>query len=382
MEFSGIDDMRRLANRRLPGLFRDYVDGGSFQEATLEANRSAFGRWTITPRCLTDVSQVDIETDCLGERWGAPFMLAPLGFGGMMWPGGESLAASAAARVGVPMGVSTFSIASMEELSRTNDAKLYSQIYVFRDRSLTQDMLARAKACGVRTIILTVDTPITPLRRRDARNGFRRLTRPSPALLASMALHPRWSLGMARGGKPKIGNLEPYHMGATLLEQAGNAAGQIDPTLTWRDLDWLRAEWAGKLVVKGVMESDDARACMSAGADGVVVSNHGGRQMDPAPATLDVLQDIVAAVAGRGDVILDSGVRCGGDVVTALALGATAVAIGRPWAWGLAAGGHAGVMATLGGLAKEIRDVMALAGLTSISALRARGAAILRARTN
>ncbi|GAN97951.1 L-lactate dehydrogenase [Komagataeibacter europaeus NBRC 3261] len=378
MEFSGIDDLCQMANRRLPRLFRDYVNGGAHGEVTVRANRQAFLDWKIIPRCLRDVSQVDIGSTWLGRSRGAPFMLGPVGFAGMMHAGGDVMAAQAAARAGIPLAVSTFSIASMEKLSRVPGVDLLAQIYVFRDRDLTRDMLRRAHACGIDGIILTVDTAITPMRARDVRNGFRRMTRPSVAQLLSMAGRPGWSLRMLMAGKARIGNLAPYGMGRNLLEEARNAAAEIDPSLTWQDLAWLRKEWGGRLIVKGVMDAADARQCVDNGADALIVSNHGGRQMDPSPATLSVLPEIVEAVGDRCEVVLDSGVRQGGDIVTALALGASGVALGRPWAWALAAGGRKGMDALTTGLSGEVRDVMGLAGVRNMAELVAQRKQVLR----
>ncbi|MFT9222112.1 alpha-hydroxy acid oxidase [Gluconobacter oxydans] len=378
MNHHGIAALHRRADRVLPRIFRDYVNGGSHSERTVRANRRAFDRWAVVPKCLVDVSDCDLSGSFLGATHRLPFMFAPLGFGGLMCPDGEIRAARIAASAGLPMAVSTFAIQSLETLSRVPGVTLAAQIYVFRDRGITRDMLRRAESCGIRNIILTVDTPITPLRLRDVRNGFRNLTRPSLRHVLSMAVHPRWTAGMLRSGMPKIGNLAPYGMGSNLMEQARNAASQIDPTLTWKDLDWLRSVWPGQLAVKGIMDAGDALACQKAGAQTVIVSNHGGRQMDPAPSSLSVLPDIVEALKGETDVILDGGVRWGGDVVTALALGAKAVGIGRPWAWALAAGGERGVRSLVDGLGGEIRDVLRLGGMVDLASLRAQGAAALR----
>ncbi|GEN64834.1 hypothetical protein AOE01nite_30580 [Acetobacter oeni] len=244
------------------------------------------------------------------------------------------------------MGVSTFSIAPMEKIASTG-AGLLAQIYVLRDRAITRDMLARAAGCGIKSIIVTVDTAITPIRERDIRNGFRHLSRPTLSQMLGLAGRPAWLAGLAGGSIPTVGNIDRYTTSRGVMAQARDVAAQIDPTLNRDDLAWLRENWTGQLIVKGIMHPDDAVQAVDAGADGIIVSNHGGR--------------------------LDSGIRRGGEVVTALALGATAVAIGRPWAWALAAGGAPGVGAALDTLAQEIRDVMALAGLCDIEAIRTAG---------
>ncbi|GEB03469.1 alpha-hydroxy acid oxidase [Gluconobacter roseus] len=360
------------ARRRLPRLFADYVDGGAHGEWTMARNRSAFRKWGIVPRGMKNVETVDAGVHCFGQQWKAPFMLAPVGFAGMLHPDREAGAARAALRCGVGMAVSTFAIDSMEKVAKVGGAPL-AQIYVFRDRALTRDMLARAAQCGIDGIIVTVDTAITPVRERDVRNGFRHLSRPTLMQMAGLLAHPRWCLGMVGRGTPAIGNLAGYTTAHGIMGQAKEMAAQIDPTLDRTDLEWLRSEWKGQLVVKGVMHPEDARVAIEAGADGVIVSNHGGRQMDPAPATLDVLPQIAAAVAGKGDIVLDSGIRRGGDVVMALALGATAVSIGRPWAWALAAGGETSVENAIRALSQEVVDILGLAGLEDIAALRRRG---------
>ncbi|MGY6768960.1 alpha-hydroxy acid oxidase [Komagataeibacter sp. NFXK3] len=362
----------RKARRRLPRLFADYIDGGAHGERTMARNRNSFARWGVVPRALCDVAAIDLTTRCFGRTWQMPVFLAPVGFAGMFHHHGERGGAHAARSRGVGMGVSTFSIAPMEDVAATG-ADVMAQIYVLRDRALTRDMLARAKACGITGIILTVDTAITPVRERDVRNGFRHLSRPSVLQMAGLLNHPAWVAGLLRGGMPVVGNVDAYTTARNVMGQARDVAAQIDPTLDWDDLAWLRENWDGTLVVKGVMCPEDALRAADAGADGIVVSNHGGRQMDPAPATLDVLPGIAAAVGGRLDIMLDSGIRRGGDVVTALALGAHAVSIGRPWVWGLAARGAPGVAAALDILAQETRDVMALAGLRDIEAVRAAG---------
>ncbi|MCP1196494.1 alpha-hydroxy-acid oxidizing protein [Acetobacter senegalensis] len=379
MVFTGIDNVQQKAEHVLPRLFRDYVAGGAHEESTMRRNRQAFGKWSIIPRCLQDVSQVSTHTRCLDYECSAPFMLAPVGFAGMMRRGADLMAARAAAAEQIPFCVSTFSIAALEDVCKVPDVDILAQLYVFRDRAITHDMMRRARNCGVRTLILTVDTAITPLRPRDERNGFRRLAKPSLTQMLSFASAWRWSLNILRYKQPELGNLKMYGMGRSLLEQAKNAAAQIDPSLSWTDLDWLRKEWKGNLVVKGIMHPEDANRCVEAGVDAVMVSNHGGRQLDPAPATLDVLPDIVAASGNtKHTVILDSGVRRGGDVVTALAQGASMVALGRPWAWALAANGEQELREMIAGLRGEVRDVMALAGINGVSSLRENGSTILR----
>lgn len=327
----------RKARRRLPRLLADYIDGGAHGERTMARNRNSFAQWGVVPRALHDVSGIDLTTRCFGRTWKLPVFLAPVGFAGMFHHHGERGAAHAARSRGVGMAISTFAMAPMEKVAATG-ADVMAQIYVLRDRALTRDMLARAEACGITGIILTVDTAITPVRERDVRNGFRHLSRPTVLQVAGLLNHPAWVAGLLRSGMPVVGNINAYTTVRNVMGQARDVAAKIDPTLDWDDLAWLRETWRGTLVVKGVMCPEDAVRAADAGADGIVVSNHGGRQMDPAPATLDVLPGIAAAVGERLDIMLDSGIRRGADVVTALALGAHAVSIGRPWAWGLPRG--------------------------------------------
>ncbi|MBB2206061.1 alpha-hydroxy acid oxidase [Gluconacetobacter takamatsuzukensis] len=378
---NGIDDgtffdLARKARRRLPRLFADYIDGGAHGERTLHRNRRAFTQWGVTPRGLRDVSSIDLTTTCFGRTWRLPFFLAPVGFAGMFHAHGEAGAARAASRQSIGMGVSTFSVAAMETVAATN-ADLMAQIYVMRDRAITRDMLARAKACGMSCMIVTIDTALTPVRERDVRNGFRHLARPTVAQMAGLLKRPAWLSGAITHGGNTVANIDRYTTARGVMAQARDVAAQIDPALDWSDLAWLRDLWNGHLIVKGIMHPDDALRAAERGADGIIVSNHGGRQMDPAPGTLDVLPAIAGAVGERIDIILDGGIRRGGDVVTALALGAKAVSFGRPWAWGLAAHGERGVDAVLDRLEREVRDVMALAGLCDIDAVRTAGRAAL-----
>ncbi|WP_323990795.1 alpha-hydroxy acid oxidase [Nguyenibacter sp. L1] len=367
--FSGFAERAR---QRLPRLFADYVDGGAHGERTMVRNRAAFGKWGVVPRGLRDVSRIETGVRCFGQDWAAPIMLAPVGFAGMLHSDRETGAARAAKCSGAGFAVSTFSIDAMEDVAAVG-GKPFAQIYVFRDRDLTRDMLARAESCGIEGIIVTIDTAITPVRERDVRNGFRHLARPSVRQMIGLAGRPRWSVGMLKHGMPLIGNLRPYTIVRGVMGQAREMAAQIDPTLDQVGLEWLRSEWKGQLIVKGVMHPDDARLSLDAGADGLIVSNHGGRQMDPSPAAIEVLPRIAEVVGGRADIVLDSGIRRGGDVVTALALGATAVSVGRPWAWALAADGERGVASAIEALTQEVRDVLGLAGLRDIASLRAVG---------
>ncbi|MBS1019230.1 alpha-hydroxy-acid oxidizing protein [Gluconobacter cerinus] len=368
--------LAQKARQRLPRLFSDYLDGGAHGEHTLRRNRAAFTGWSLLPRGLRNVSSIDLTTKCFGQRWNLPFFLAPVGFAGMFHSDGEVGAARSAAQHGIGMGVSTFSIAAMESLPGCG-ANLMAQIYVLKDRAITRDMLSRARSCGISGIIVTIDTAITPLRERDARNGFRNLSRPTLQQVAGLLTRPAWLCDTLLHGHMTVRNIERYTSARGVMAQARDIASQIDSQLTWEDLKQLRDIWSGTLVLKGIMHPEDALRALKLGVDGLIISNHGGRQLDPSPATLDVLPTIAEALNGRIDIVIDGGLRRGGDVLTALALGATAISFGRPWAWGLAAQGEQGIQTAIDRLAHEVRDVMALAGLNSLTAMRQAGRAAL-----
>ncbi|QIB34139.1 alpha-hydroxy acid oxidase [Ancylobacter pratisalsi] len=381
MSLINVADARRAAERRLPRIFFDYVDGGAFAEETLRANREDYGRWTLVQRVLNDISQRDLSTGFLGQRHRLPFMLGPVGFLGLYAGGGEMAAARAAAAAGIPLCLSTFSIASLTELRAATTGPLQFQLYVMSDRAIGEELIAQARAAGVETLYLTVDTAITAVRERDVRNGFRSLTRITPSLALRLATRPAWCLDMARAGLPQVGAVKHRpEFGKGVLEQASNLSRRIDTRLSWKDVDWLRARWDGKLVLKGILSPEDARLAHRAGADAIVVSNHGGRQLDGAASTIAALPAIAEALAGDLEILFDGGVRRGADIVKALALGASGVLLGRAYVYGLAAGGEAGVARIIDHLAEEVDITLALMGLTSVDALKQRGRDALRPR--
>lgn len=364
-------DIRKLARRRLPRIFFDYIDGGSHAEITLAANRNDFEALRLVPQVLRDVTKVDTAAQFLGGAQALPLMLSPVGYLGLYDYRGDVAAGRAAAAAGIPVGISTFSIASLEAVAEQSGGRASCQFYVFRDRALTRDMLARARQAGIGSIIVTVDTPVTPLRERDERNGFRRLTRLGPGHMIDMAQHPGWVMAMARYGRMEVGNVARYNLGKGVMETTGRLAREIDPALTLEDIAWLRDEWQGQLLVKGIMNPADALACQERGVDGIVVSNHGGRQLDQSPSTISVLPAIRQALGEGTTIILDSGVRRGADIVLALLLGADAVGIGRPYAFGIGAAGQRGAEKVIALLAAELESTLALLGLRSIAELKA-----------
>lgn len=373
-----IGDLRRIARRRIPRIFFDYVDGGANAEVTLAANEEDFAAIRLRQRVLRDVSARDLSAEFLGRRHALPLMLGPVGFLGMLARKGEVAAAKAAGAAGIPSCVSAFSICPIDEVARSAPATaIYSQLYVLRDRKMTEALIARAEASGAEALFLTVDTATTPARERDVRNGFRNLTRPTLGQWLNMLSRPAWCRSMIADGMPEVGHARAAGFGRGVMEQAGNLARQIDPSLSWADVDWLRRRWPRKLVIKGIMEPEDAGRAIDAGADGIVVSNHGGRQLDYAAATIMALPAVAEAVTGRIDVLVDGGFRRGAHVAIALALGASAVSLGRPQAWGVAAGGQAGVARAIALIAAEFDATLTLMGLTSVAELRALGRAAL-----
>ena len=378
--FASIGDARIAAKRRLPKIFFDYIDGGSSAEETLRASTGDFGQWQLQQRVLAGVQPRDLATDFLGRRNALPFMLGPVGFLGLFAGKGEILAARAAHAADIPTCLSNFSIASLADLRGAGcRGPLHFQLYVLKDRGLAEKFVAAAEAADVDTLFLTVDTAVTGVRERDARNGFRAVTRVGPRMGFGMALRPAWCLDMARAGRPGVGAVRGQtEFGRGILEQAATLSRLIDPALSWDDVAWLRGRWKGRLVIKGILHADDALRARDAGADAIVVSNHGGRQLDGAPSTVSVLPEIVDALAGSLDVLLDGGVRRGTDIVKAIALGASGVMLGRAYAFGVAAGGEAGVARVIDLLRGEIDVTLALMGISSVDELKTKGRSVLR----
>ncbi|MFD2182710.1 alpha-hydroxy acid oxidase [Rhodoplanes azumiensis] len=379
MTIVNIDDMREAAQRRLPKIFFDYIDGGSFSETTLRENRRGYDAWAIEQRVLASARIPDLATEFLGARHALPFMLAPVGFLGLYRGGGEILAARAARAAQIPFCLSTFSVASIERLAREAGGDLHFQLYMLDDRGLGDELLAAATAAGVTTLFLTVDCTVTAIRERDVRNKFRSARRPTPAMLLSMLAKPAWFLDLLRHGLPAVEALEKHpEFGKGALEQAVNLSRRIDRTVSWAEVDRLRARWPGRLVIKGVLSAADACKARDAGANAVVVSNHGGRQLDGVAATISVLPEIVAAVGPDFEVLLDGGIRRGTDIVKALALGASGVLLGRAYAFALAADGEAGVTRAIEILSTELSITLALMGLGAIDELKAARSSVLR----
>ena len=365
-----IDDMRKLARKRLPKTIFEFIDGGSQDEITLRANRADFERYAYRTRTLTDITTRDISTSILGKKSSAPLVLAPTGLAGLLSRRGELSASRAAARAGVPYCLSTMATTTIEDIAKASDVTRWFQLYVLRDRGLTKAFIDRAKATGCTALVLTVDTKMQGPRERDMRNGF---TVPPKFTLGTMldfALHFRWLMDVGLGPKIAFRNFEGTAAQATdAVTITQFIANQYDLSVNYKDLEWFKTTWGGPLAVKGILTGEDARRACDHGADAIIVSNHGGRQLDGAISAINALPDVVAAVGERAEVILDGGVRRGSDVIKALCLGAHSCMIGRAWLYGLAAGGEAGVARSLDILIKEIDLAMALLGRTSLSEL-------------
>lgn len=370
-EPADVADYRERARRRLPRFLFDYIDGGSGSEQTLQANVDDLRRVRLRQRVMRDVSRVDLKTRLFGQDLSMPVVLGPVGLGGLYARRGEVQAARAARDAGVPFSLSTLSVCAVEEVGAALNAPFWFQLYMVRDRGFLRELIARVKQAGCAILLLTVDLPAPATRPRDVRSGLsgNRTVGSSLRWGWDLASHPAWILDVGLRGRPhSCGNVAPVMPdGADLKAYWAWVASNFDPGVTWKDLDWVRAQWDGPLIIKGVLDVEDARAAVEAGAQGLVVSNHGGRQLDGAPSSIAVLPEIAAAVGDRTTVMMDGGVRSGGDVLKALASGADAVLLGRAWAWALAGGGEAGVRHMLELLRRELATTMALAGVTEVN---------------
>jgi L-lactate dehydrogenase (cytochrome) len=368
---ASVSDYREVARRRLPKILFEYIDGGAYGEVTLRRNVEDMAALSLRQRVMRDMSSLDTGIQSLGQRFSMPVGLSAVGMAGMYARRGEVQAARAAAQAGIPFSLSTVGICSVEEVAR-NAAPPWFQLYVLKDRGYMRELVRRAKAAGSPVLVLTVDLPVPGARYRDVRSGFRGLTG-LPALANRFwdgLTHPEWVWDVWLHGRPhSLGSV------ADALQAGGSAgdfltwiAANFDPSVTWSDLDWIRAEWDGPIVIKGVLDAEDARDAVRVGAQGIVVSNHGGRQLDGVRSSISALPLIADAVGTDVDVFLDGGVRSGLDVLKALALGAKACFIGRPWAYALGAGGQAAVTRMLGTIRAELEVAMVLTGCKSLAA--------------
>ena len=384
MIYANIEDLRQAAKRRVPRMFFDYVDSGSWSEYTRDRNTADFNLWQLDQRVLVNVSKRDLSTKIMGQESKLPFMIGPCGIGGTLAARGETQMARAAAAAGIPYALSTFALDPIEDVAREMKGGLWFQLYAFSDRALTEMLLDRARACGVTTLVLTVDATVTARRERDYRSGF--VIRPLPTWdsLLDVAFHPRWIYDvLVSGPKLQLGSFcKLPQAGPTLLSQVYFGGRNLDASLDWNYLAWVRSVWKGKLVVKGILNVADARKCAERGADGIVVSNHGGRQLDSAASTITVLPEIAKAVGHQMEILIDSGFRRGQHVIKALCLGAHAVLLGRAPLFGLGAAGEAGVRQVIELIRYEVDSLMGHMGVTSIEQLRAEGPDLIRRDPN
>ena len=369
-----IRDYRELARRRLPRQMFDYIDGGAYEEATMRANVTDLEQTLLKQVVMRDVSTREQACSVLGQDLSMPVILGPVGLAGMFATRAEVQAAEAAANAGVPFVESTVSICGIEEVADAVAYPPWFQLYVMRDRAYAEDLIARAKAVGSPVLVLTVDLAVVGARHRDTRNamvGEGHSTWAKVRRALDLVSHPGWIGRVAIGGKPlTFGNLEQAVPDARRPDDFKDwVDSQFDPAVTWEDVAWVREHWEGPLLIKGILDPEDARRAADAGADGVVVSNHGGRQLDSVPSTARVLPEVAEAVGDRIDVLADGGVRTGLDVVKMLALGAKAVMVGRAWAWAVAAGGEGAVSKMLEGLRSDIDVALALTGCNSVTDL-------------
>jgi len=368
---ASVEDLRRIARRRLPRGVFDYIDGGAEDERSLAGNSAAFARREFRPRVLRRVGIVDPSTTLLGRKLPFPLVLAPTGFTRIADPQGELAVARAAARSGLPYALSTLSTRSIEEVAAAGDGPKWFQVYVWRDRGLVGELISRAAACGYEAIVLTVDTAVLGRRERDVRRGYELPPKVGLGTLLDGALHPAWTWSFVRSEPVVFANVVGRHVGdgTDAVSLASYANAQFDPDVSWDDVAWLRSRWDGPIVLKGVQSVADAVLAAEHGVEAVALSNHGGRQLDSAPAPLDLVAPVAEAVGGRLEIICDGGVRRGSDIVKAVALGATACMAGRAYLYGLGAGGEAGVDHVLDMFDAGVRRTMALVGASTITDL-------------
>ena len=367
-----IADLKRLARRRVPKMFFDYADSGSWTESTYRANEEDFAKILLRQRIAVNMEGRTLKTDMLGQPVAMPIALAPTGLTGMQNADGEIKAARAAEAFGIPFTLSTMSICSIEDVASHTSKPFWFQLYVMRDRKFIERLIDRTKAAKCSALVITMDLQILGQRHKDIRNGLSAPPKFTPKHIWQMATRPSWCLGMLGTERRTFRNLVGHVDNlADLSSLSAWTATQFDPTLNWTDIGWIKDRFGGPVIVKGVLDPADARLAVEHGADGIIVSNHGGRQLDGAPSSIRILPEIVEAVGGKTEIYLDGGIRSGQDVLKALALGAKSTFIGRPFLYGLGAGGEAGVKRALDILAKEMDITMALCGERDITRIGA-----------
>ena len=362
-----IEDLRRVARRKVPRAFFDYAEAGSYAQETLRANRKDLEHIKLRQRVLVDVSQRDLTTTILGERVSLPLALAPIGLCGMMHGDGEILACRAAQAAGIPFTLSTMSICSIEDVAQAVDKPFWFQLYVMKDRGFIRALIERAAAAKCSALVLTLDLQVLGQRHCDIRNGMTVPPQIKLGNLIDIATKPAWALSILRGRRKTFGNLAGHVQSMENVNSLAQwTANQFDPTLNWKDVEWVRSVWPGKLILNGILDVEDAKTAAQIGASALVVSNHGGRQLDGALSSIAALPKVVEAVGDQIEVMFDSGIRSGQDVLRALARGARSCMIGRPYIYGLGAGGEAGVARAIEILGKELDVTMALCGVKNV----------------
>lgn len=358
-----IADLKKLAKKRVPTMFFDYADSGAWTESTYRANEDDFAKIKLRQRVLVDMSDRSLESEMIGQKVAMPVALSPTGLTGMQHADGEMLAAQAAEEFGVPFTLSTMSICSIEDVASVTKKPFWFQLYVMNDRDFVYNLIDRAKAAKCSALVLTLDLQILGQRHKDIRNGLSAPPKFTPKHIWQMATRPAWCLGMLGTQRRTFGNIVGHAKSVTDLKSLSAwTTEQFDPRLSWKDVEWIKERWGGKLILKGILDEEDARAAAGSGADAIIVSNHGGRQLDGAHSSIAMLPKIVEAVGDKIEVHMDGGIRSGQDVLKALALGAKGTYIGRPFLYGLGAGGKQGVTTALEIIAKEMDITMALCG--------------------
>jgi len=364
---TNIEDLRLLAKKRVPRMFYDYADSGSYTESTYRANESDFGRIKLRQRVAVNMENRTLRTKMVGIDAAMPVAIAPTGLTGMQHADGEILGALAAKKFGIPFTLSTMSICSIEDIAQATNAPFWFQLYVMKDRDFIERLIDRAKAANCSALMLTLDLQILGQRHKDIKNGLSTPPKPTLANLINLATKPRWCLGMLGTKRRSFGNIVGHAKGVGDLSSLSSwTAEQFDPALNWGDIEWIKKRWGGKLILKGILDVEDARLAADSGADALIVSNHGGRQLDGAPSSIAALPAIAQAVGSRIEVWMDGGIRSGQDVLKAWALGARGTLIGRSFLYGLGAMGEAGVTKALEIIAKELDTTMAFCGHTDI----------------
>lgn len=365
-----IADLKRIAQRRVPKMFFDYADSGAWTESTYRANEADFAKIQLRQRVAVDMTERTLETTMAGQPVSMPVALAPTGLTGMQHADGEMLAAQAAEDFGVPFTLSTMSICSIEDVASVTKKPFWFQLYVMRDRDFIYNLIERAKAAKCSALVLTLDLQILGQRHKDIRNGLTAPPKMTPAFIWQMMTRPQWCMGMLKTKRRGFGNIIGHVKGVENMASLGVwTAEQFDPRLSWNDVAWIKERWGGKLIIKGILDVEDAKIAAATGADAIIVSNHGGRQLDGAPSSISVLAEIVDAVGDKIEVLFDGGIRSGQDVLKALAIGAKGTFIGRAFLYGLGAGGKAGVTEALEIIRKELDITMALCGERDVKVL-------------